>query len=197
MGEDNEEETSGMERTAFWITKDSNGWSFIWLQLTWSFNILSFYPAVENLLLLLCCQPAWILKRKVLKDRHRLIVRAELIGWSQLHVYIAFAKHTCLVFRTQWSGRELIWSSMLILPSCILGRVRAKWSQGRETSDPIRTSQKTTAMIELNCGFCLSRILLYFPMCVSVSVSQSQAWHLIISPLCKVLDHTNHIFSER
>ena len=150
MGEDNEEETSGMERTAFWITKDSNGWSFIWLQLTWSFNILSFHPAVENLLLLLCCQPAWILKRKVLKDGHRLIVRAELIGWSQLHVYIAFAKHTCLVFRTQWSVGELIWSSMLILPSCILGRVRAKWSQGRETSDPIRTSQKTTAMIELN-----------------------------------------------
>ena len=41
------------------------------------------------------------------------------------------------------------------------------------------------------------RILHYFPMSVSQSVCMSQAWHLSFSPLCKVLDHTNHIFSER
>ena len=73
-------------------------------------------------------------------------------NWSgKFHVqHIAFAKHTCLVFRTQCSLGELICSIMLVLPSCIRGRVSARWTQGREMSDPIRTSQKATGMSILN-----------------------------------------------
>ena len=118
-------------------------------QLTWSFNVLPFHPAVENLLLLLCCQPACILRGKVLQDGHCLIVRAELIGQASYERHF-IAKHTCLVFRTQWSLGELICSIKLVLPSCIFGRLRARWTQGREMSDPIRTSQKATGMLILN-----------------------------------------------
>ena len=119
-------------------------------QLTWSFNVLPFHPAVENLLLLLCCHPVWILKRKVLQDGHCLVVRAELIGQASCTHCVCKAKLTCLVFRTQCSLGELICSIMLVLPSCIRGRVRARWTQGREMSDPIRTSQKATGMLILN-----------------------------------------------
>lgn len=64
----------------------------ICLQITWSLDVLSFHPAVENLLLLLCCQPACILRGKVLQDGHCLIVRAELIGQASYDRH-CFAKH--------------------------------------------------------------------------------------------------------
>ena len=79
-----------------------------------------------------------------------------------------------------------LWKNVRICLICqgssvIYSRQGALWAQICEIADSASAEYCSTFL-------CLS---------VSQSVCVSQTWHLIIPPLFKVLDHTNHIFSER
>ena len=89
----------------------------------------------------------------------------------------------CLLFLSSWS---------------------LQYSKAKSLCGFQRSSNRTTIISILHlglaqlsfytfCGFCLSRILLYFPMSVRQLVRPSTG---VTSPLYDVLDHTNHIFSE-
>ena len=152
MGENNKEETGGMEWTAFWVMTD--------LVHDPSPDCNSPGPSTSSLFTLLpgtsSCFSCPASQLEYWRGRSCKTATVSLWGqnWlkmGKLKVYFARTrKHTCLVFRTQWSFGELICSAIPLLLSCILGRERAKWSHGRGTSEPIKTSQKATGIFEWN-----------------------------------------------